>query len=790
MNDVLMSKSPAAWHRDLWREAFVSGNGRIGMLVYGHVADETVIINHSGLWHHSQKMELPQLSGALERTRRMMDEGDYWHANWVITNELREKGFSAALGSPFPLCALRIRMNDSGNFRHYRRLLHMNTAEIETQWCEQDVEICRRGFVSRKRDMIVCQIESERPLDVTIRLALHETGEPDTERKREELGDSLQSSAEPPYLYYAATNDDGTDFGAVAKVIADGAASCDEEGVRIQGGYKALILIRPFIRSTDRLASFAEQRAWLDDQRDGYEALLAEHTKLHEPLYQSAELSLGEEKDLEEASNERLLEEAYEEGAPNALLNRLWRFGRYLLICGTRPGALPFPLYGVFHGRYSMAWPHNMANENMQMIYWHVMGGGLSELFLPAMRYFLDNMEQYRDNARKLFELPGIYMPAGSTPGNAVPNQIVPVIMNWVGCAGWIAQHFYSYYQYTGDEQLLMEQILPFMKEAADFYEAYLVKEDNGYYKIYPSVSPENTPKSLMPGEEWEHMDHPCPSAVNATMDIAIIKELMVNLTQAAEQTGLYADKVSVWRDIAAHLPEYEATEDGDVREWQWPGLTQRYNHRHLSHIYPMFPGREIVKGVAPAEVTQRFEKAVDKRLLGAQTGWSLAHMACINARFERPEKALECLDMMCRACLTKSFFTLHNDWRNMGLTLYRDHGAFAPVQLDAVMGAVGAMQEMLLFAEPECLKLFPALPERWRSGRARLRYMQGEICLRWDQKTGQLEISFRPERPAELAVLIGGDWWSDLVWQDGRAFTNGEKITLEQPVRLSCRLG
>ena len=123
--------------------------------------------------------------------------------------------------------------------------------------------------------------------------------------------------------------------------------------------------------------------------------------------------------------------------------------------------------------------------------------------------------------------------------------------------------------------------------------------------------------------------------------------------------------------------PSREATEDGDMREWQWPGLTQRYNHRHLSHIYPMFPGREIVKGVAPKELTDQFELAVDKRLLGAQTGWSLAHTACINARFERPQKALECLDTMCRASLTKSFFTLHNDWRNMGQTLYRDNGAF-----------------------------------------------------------------------------------------------------------------
>lgn len=119
MSDTLISKSPAAWHRDLWREAFPSGNGRIGMLVYGHVADETVIINHSGLWHHSQKMEVPQLTGALKRTRELIDGGDYWNANWIITNELREKGFSASLGSPFP--ALRPAHSDE-YFRQFPSL--------------------------------------------------------------------------------------------------------------------------------------------------------------------------------------------------------------------------------------------------------------------------------------------------------------------------------------------------------------------------------------------------------------------------------------------------------------------------------------------------------------------------------------------------------------------------------------------------------------------------------------------------------------------------------------------
>ncbi|MBQ7063853.1 MAG: glycoside hydrolase N-terminal domain-containing protein [Firmicutes bacterium] len=788
--DILYSLKPASWYRDLWREAFASGSGMVAMLSYGHVGDETVILNHAALWHHQKKMEVPVIHGALKRTRELMDEGKYHEANWVITNALKDKGFQTALGAPFPVCALQFRKESQISYRHYRRYLDMASAEVRVTWEEDDRTFSRCGFVSRKHDMAVWKLECNAPQDLWVRLQLHETGEDDVKKKRDELGDSLRVKVVPPYIYYAGTNDDGLDFGAVARICTDGSMAEDMDELRVSGADHLMVLVRVFVKSGDREASFAAERAFLDaitaDSPDTdalYDKLLAEHRALHEPLYRTAALDLEEEPDLAGLPIERLIDDAAQNGASNALLNRLWHYGRYLLICGTRPGGLPFPLYGLYHGRYSMAWPHNMANENMQMIYWHVNGGGLAEFFKPVMQYYLDAVPQYRQNARNMHDLPGIFMPAGTTPGVHMMNQIVPVIMNWIGCAGWVCQHFYSYYQYTGDEKMLREQILPFMKETADFYEAYLVRQPDGFYKIYPSVSPENTPGNLMP-PKGEHMAHPCPSAVNATMDIAIIKEVMTNLAEAAELTGMYTDHIEKWQEIAAHLPAYDTTEDGDVREWQWPGLEQRYDHRHLSHIYPMFPGREIVKGVAPKEVTDAFEKAVDKRRLGAQSGWSLAHMASINARFERGDKALDCLSILCRACLTDNLMTLHNDWRDMGQTLYRN-ASFAPVQLDALMGIAGAMQEMLLFAEPDCIKLLPALPQAWESGRIRLRYMQGEVEMDWNKTDGRIRITFNPERPACLKVLVGGDWAEGLKFADGTPFTNGQRVKLEGRTEL-----
>ena len=368
------------------------------------------------------------------------------------------------------------------------------------------------------------------------------------------------------------------------------------------------------------------------------------------------------------------------------------------------------------------------------------------------IHYYTSRMDIYRECAKKIFGLPGIYLPAGTTPENSMPNQIVPVIMNWIGCAGWLSQHFYQYYQYTRDEKLLEKEILPFMMEAADFYVNYLVKGDDGIYKIYPSVSPENTPANLIP-EEQPDMAHPCPSVINATMDIAIIKELLTNLLEVCRERKTAQENCNLWQEIVEHLPEYGVTEDGDVKEWQYEGLEQRYNHRHLSHIYPVFPGNEVVKGRDPENVLQSFELAVDKRILGAQTGWSLAHMACIYARFGRAEKAMECLDTLDKSCLLNNLFTLHNDWRWMGLTLGR--GSFAPIQLDAAMGIVQAIQEMLLYAGKDVLKLLPALPKRLSVGKViGLHFITGIIDMQWDVPKRMFRACMTAKRATKIQLI------------------------------------
>jgi len=302
--------------------------------------------------------------------------------------------------------------------------------------------------------------------------------------------------------------------------------------------------------------------------------------------------------------------------------------------------------------------------------------------------------------------------------------------------------------------EFLKEKALPFMKEAALFYEDYFETGEDGYYVIYPSVSPENSPSNFV-SVERAGLTHPMPSAINATMDFAIAKELLKNLINGSKKAGLYLNKIAGWENMLDKIPPYMVNSDGAVREWMHPDFNDNYNHRHLSHVYPVFPGREV-DGENDKELFDAFRTAAEKRLivgLSDQSGWSLAHMANIYARLADGEHALECLELLTRSCLMANLYTLHNDWRNMGICL---PDKLAPVQLDANMGIVSAIQEMLLFSSADLIRILPAIPQKWGKGSVDgLHFYTGRISFAWDVLEGTFWAEIFADRDTSVSILF-----------------------------------
>ncbi|WNQ13302.1 glycoside hydrolase N-terminal domain-containing protein [Paenibacillus aurantius] len=775
--DKVTLRYPASWWRNLWREALPAGNGVLGASVFGGVQDETVLLNHAGLWHWGQRDELPDVSFTLKETRRLMDEKRYLEASWQLADALKERGYGTKLASRFPLAAIRLTMPGEQAFRSYRRELDMDSGQITVAWKDGEHRYSRVLFVSRADDCLVYRIGEAGGKGVSgeIGLELHPSDRwADTPEFRE-LESTVETGAEGPYAWYAAANDDGTDFGAVMLLLPEGGSCTPAAGrLRFERADRVLVLVKVFAagsreadwkRLKEELAGLIRPtgsaeggEAFQEESAGGhfsslYEHLLERHTAQHRPLYRSASLELGGEE--EERTSEQWLADAYEGEAPPAFIRKLWAYGRYLFLSGTSTAeeAGPFGLYGLWGGDYRLVWSHHMANENIQMMYWHAHQGGLSELVLPLFRYYESLMDDFRGNARKLYGCGGIYIPAGTTAGVGVPNQIVPVILNWTGAAGWLARHFEEYARFTEEEGFREERAFPFMREVLAFYKDFLVQEENGQYKLYPSVSPENTPLNHMPAD-GKPLAHPMPTTINATMDVAIVKELLRNLIRAGRASGCREEELAEWRAMLERLPAYRINDEGAAAEWIHPDFEDRYAHRHLSHLYPVFPGDEISRESDP-EAFQSFAKAVDKRELGAQTGWSLAHMAAIYARLGDGDRSLECLDVLARTCLLPNLFTLHNDWRGMGASLPMPT---APVQLDASLGWVNAVQEMLLQVQPGMIKLLPALPDRLAKGKlADWRFYTGRLSLEWDTAAGIFLAELTAERDTETTVKLPG---------------------------------
>lgn len=759
----------------MWREGLVTGNGFTGANLYGGAKKEILQLGRHDFWYNGLEGELSNVHEALERLRKKMDEGDFREASWEIVNELKERGYDSRLESHVPVANLTVEQSPIKGFRSFQRQLDMERAVAGQQWMDGGIQMHRQVFVSRAADMAVYRLRAKNAgtdknlLAYTLELsAYRNTGERPVEAIQAiwdaACMEAVCEDRHTAYLYFNSRRDKkdvpNTDFGAVAKVrITEGRMEKFEHRLKVKAAGEILITICLYV-DEEREGAWRRLHDCLEACTKDFDELLEESAQLHSALYHSAELRLGDAEAREEWSrtNEDLVMEAFAERQSAELVEKLWHYGRYLFICGSSPASNPFPLYGLWGGGYRLQWCHNMANENLQMIYWHSLCGNLIEYNQAVFKYMNDRIPAFMENARRLFGIDGIYMTAGTTPGVSSPTQVVPVIINWVGAAGWIAQHYYQYFLYTRDMEYAQNMMLPYMDGVAKFYEEFVqfTTDEKGRERIrfYPSVSPENTPANFMPPEGIQ-MAHPMPTTINATIDLAIIKEFFNNMlavSQIWEEPPFSRERMDGWRRILNSIPEYRTNGEGAVREWQEEIFEDRYDHRHLSHIYPVFPGYELYPEKNPDKI-DAYEKAVSLRRIDAQTGWSMAHMAAVYARFRDGGKAMECLDNMARSSLLNNFFTLHNDWRGMNITLNMDP---APVQLDAIMGYVNAVQEMLLYSAPGYIALLPALEERLFAGEVRnFRYSDGFIHMKWNRMENQFKCEITSLRPHKVQVVL-----------------------------------
>lgn len=747
--NALKFSHPASWWGSTWREALPAGNGVIGAAVYGGAAEDVIMINHSDLWWQGHVGVLQDVADKLKDVRKKMDEGSVKDAENILSNGLISKGYRPQLSYPLPLCDFKVKMALDKSPRDYMRVLNMENGEASVSYRDGASRFERSMFVSRAQDVIVYEITrtGSKPIDVTFSLELHERFNARTSTAISKLPDGVNSKYENYFMYFSARSDNGTEFGTVAFINHyGGSQQVTNDGIRISGASSVLVLLKPFVES-QREKEWKGLKTKLSSIKSTYEKLLKEHTPLHSKLFNSAELDLdGEDRD---EFADVLLDRAFQTGEiSNALLEKLWAYGRYLTVCGTSPNSPPLAPCGLWCGDYKAEGAQITAAGSLQTMYAHVLTGNLADYLKSVFTYYESVIDDLRKNGSRIYGCRGVLVPSVMAHGTGVFGKVDSSVLHFTGVGGWLGRLFYDYYLYTDDVKFLKEHALPFMKEVAMFYEEFFKVGGDGCYDSCPSYSPDTTPANYSNGGV-----DTLSIARNATVDFAIAKDLLTNLVEGSQIAGMNKGDIPKWRDMLTRIPNYKLNEDGTVKEYCDNHFTDNYTSPSTAMYYPVLSG-EIDE---TAELYKSFANTAKKKIAASvnnQSALTLIEYARVFTHLGEGGIALDIITNLVRCMAMNNLVIASSDWRGMGIA---GSDIWAGYTLEGNAGLTAALQEMVVQSKPDSIKLLPSLPDGFPKGEMTgLQTRTGaEVTINWDTKRGVVIAKIKSRKAKKINLTL-----------------------------------
>lgn len=773
-----------------WEDATPCGNGTIGAMMYSHITRETILFNHEDLWLPIfRQPKTPHMAQYLPEYRRLLDEGKCHEADRYWREALKKEGWPDFVytNPGHPAFDLRVKQEFNALFSEYERTLDMSSGEARVAWKIGETAYERKMFVSRAENMAVILFCTDRAGGVNAELGLKEHGFAPgiypVKLSKEELPISFVKKAEADCLRFEGSYPDGSGYAGTAKLlIPDGEMKIREDTIEIKNASQLLVLVK--------LDKGSEPGKIQHDfpKNPEYQTLLDAHKKLHSELFLRISLDLNA-KDRGD-TNQQLLYKAFRGKIPTALYERLFYYGRYLFL-SSAGGKLPPNLQGIWNGEYLPPWSCAYTlDENIQMMHWQVMPGNLPELMEPYFRFVERAVPQWEENAKNFYGCDGILAPISQADHAALCENMPYLMLTCV--AGWLVKEFYTYYLYTKDEVFLLERALPLLEKAAQFYIDFSCTAETGERVLSPSMSPENNPvveEKDYPPDPWLR------ASVNPTIDIAIFKELLQTLCTIYRQYDLKPEKREAFLKILSELPDYRINDDGALREWIHEKYGDHYRHRHISHLYPVFPGNEITEQSDPA-LREACKQAMRKKTesgMEAMTCWGYIHMAHIFHCLHQPEEALLCLEYAVKGCVGENFLMYINSMYCMGIAeSYSEENTYnKPIyQMDANTGVTSLITQMLVDSCPDHITVLGSLPQEWDIGSVEGVQCMGQIeaSVRWNLTAREitLELCSKENQTVRLAFP---DWVCRI---SGAETVQCGKYTVlcvekDKPIKLRC---